>query len=75
MHTCGGCGNWQATVRSLHPNGVNVVFADNSVHFIPNSVETSGVWGDANPGFWPVWDRLICSGDRHPVDLSKIGGL
>jgi len=65
----------QATVRSLHPNGVNVVFADNSVHFIPNSIETSGQGGSADPGFWPVWDRLICSGDRHPVDLSKIGGL
>jgi len=65
----------QATVRSLHPNGANVVFADNSVHFIQNSIETSGRDGDAGATFWPVWDRLICSGDRHPVDLSKIGGL
>jgi prepilin-type processing-associated H-X9-DG protein len=65
----------QATVRSLHPNGANVVFADNSVHFIQNSIETSGEDGDAGATFWPVWDRLICSGDRYPVDLSKIGGL
>jgi len=75
MHTWNGSGTTQATVRSLHPNGVNVVFADDSVHFIPNSIETSGQWGSPGPTFWPVWDRLICSGDRHPVDLSKIGGL
>jgi len=75
MDTWNGSGTNQATVRSLHPNGCNVVFADNSVHFIQNSIETSGLWGSPDPGFWPVWDRLICSGDRHPVDLSKIGGL
>ena len=73
MHTWNGGGTNQATVRSLHPNGCNVVFADNSVHFIQNSIETSGNWGSPGPTFWPVWDRLICSGDRHPVDLSKIG--
>jgi prepilin-type N-terminal cleavage/methylation domain-containing protein len=61
-----------ATVRSLHPNGASVVFADNSVHFLSNSIETSGLGGSFDPGFWPVWDRLICSGDKHPVDSSKI---
>ncbi len=65
----------QATFRSVHPNGVNVAFADNSVHFIANSVETAGMDGSPWPDFWPVWDRLIASQDRHSVDLSKIGGL
>jgi prepilin-type processing-associated H-X9-DG protein len=59
-------------VRSLHPNGANVVFADNSVHFVSNSIETSGLLGSSDPGFWPVWDRLICSSDRHAVDAGKL---
>lgn len=65
-----------ATVRSLHPNGANVVFGDNSVHFISNAVETSGWGGSFNTGnqndFWPVWDRLICSSDKHAIDFSKL---
>lgn len=74
MHAWNSSGG-QATIRSLHPNGVNVAFADDSVHFIPNSVETSGSGGDANnpSPFWPVWDRLICSGDRMAVDAAKAG--
>jgi prepilin-type N-terminal cleavage/methylation domain-containing protein/prepilin-type processing-associated H-X9-DG protein len=74
MHAWNSSGG-QATIRSLHPNGVNVAFADDSVHFIPNSVETSGSGGDANnpTPFWPVWDRLICSGDRMAVDAGKGG--
>ena len=60
-----------ATVRSLHPNGANVVFADDSVHFISNSVETSGLRGALDNNL-PVWDRLICSSDRHAVDASDL---
>ena len=71
MEAWGKSGSRQATFRSLHPNGCNVVFADNSVHFISNTIETSGPWGDPGPDFWPVWDRLICSADRHPVDATK----
>jgi len=74
MHAWNSNGG-QATVRSLHPNGLNVALADNSVHFIPNAIETSGVYGDANSPrpFWPVWDRLICSSDRNAVDAAKAG--
>ena len=75
MEPWGKSGSRQATFRSLHPGGCNVVFGDNSVHFISDAIETSGPWGDANPGFWPLWDRLICSADRHPVDLAKVGGI
>ena len=66
MDAWGHSGSRQATFRSLHPGGCNVVFADCSVHFISNAIETSGPWGDPGPDFWPVWDRLICSDDRHP---------
>ncbi len=69
--------NHQATFRSLHPGGVNVVFADGSTHFIKDEIETCGAWGDPwnrpNDPFWPVWDRLICSGDRYPVKADKAG--
>jgi len=75
MDAWGRSGSRQATFRSLHPNGCNVVFADARVEFINNSIETSGPWGDPGPDFRPVWDRLICSGDRHPVDLSFGGEL
>jgi prepilin-type N-terminal cleavage/methylation domain-containing protein/prepilin-type processing-associated H-X9-DG protein len=34
-----------ATANSLHPGGVNVCFADGSVHFIKNSVSLQTWWG------------------------------
>jgi prepilin-type N-terminal cleavage/methylation domain-containing protein/prepilin-type processing-associated H-X9-DG protein len=64
-----------ATVRSLHPNGSNVVFADNSVHFLSDAIETTGLGGleyQPNAPPWAVWDRLICSGDGQQVDSSKL---
>jgi hypothetical protein len=43
MRCCSwGCGSFQSTYRSLHPNGVNIATADASVHFISNSIETGG---------------------------------
>ena len=71
MDAWGKSGSRQATFRSLHPGGCNVVFADCSTHFISNGIDTSGPWGDPGPDFWPVWDRLICSNDGHPVDATK----
>jgi len=65
------CRNWQATFRSLHPNGVNISMADASVHFISNYIESTGLVGDIN--LWAVWDRLILSCDGHPVDAQKSG--
>jgi prepilin-type N-terminal cleavage/methylation domain-containing protein len=59
----------QATVRSLHPDGVNIGLADGSAHFINNNVDI-GVHGqDVRGGVWPTgwelsaWDRFIASGD------------
>jgi prepilin-type N-terminal cleavage/methylation domain-containing protein/prepilin-type processing-associated H-X9-DG protein len=58
--------NWQQTARSMHPNGVNVCFADGSVHWISDFVET-GTSG-TNLG---IWDLLNLSNDRQPLDPSK----
>ena len=65
MGCCQGQGSWQATTRSQHIGGVFVAFADGSVHFISNWIETSS-------GMNAVWPRLICSMDALPVDASKI---
>jgi hypothetical protein len=42
MHCHSGAESWQATMRSLHPNGLNAVMVDASVHFISNNIETGG---------------------------------
>jgi len=72
MDAWGGSGSRQATFRSLHPGGCNVVMADGSVLFASDFIETSGPWGDPGADFWPLWDRLICSADRHPIDVEKL---
>jgi prepilin-type N-terminal cleavage/methylation domain-containing protein/prepilin-type processing-associated H-X9-DG protein len=51
-----------ATPRSLHPGGVNVVFADGSVHFIQNSIDSST--SATNPG---TWQRLGFIADGFPI--------
>ncbi len=48
------------SARSAHTNGVNVVMADGSVHFVANTI---------NP---TVWSNLGSRNDRNPVDLSDL---
>lgn len=73
---CNGS-SWQGTVRSKHVGGVNLAFADASVHFVSNAVETSGEFGSCDPnaanGF-RAWDRFICSTDALPIELRKLIG-
>jgi prepilin-type N-terminal cleavage/methylation domain-containing protein/prepilin-type processing-associated H-X9-DG protein len=63
---CSNANNFQQTVRSLHPQGANVCFADGSVHFISDFIELGS--SDSNLG---VWDKLNLSNDRQPIDASK----
>ena len=64
-----GESDWQQYARSLHTSGVNVCFADGSVRFISDFVET-GTNGTP-PGCLGVWDLLNLSNDRRPLDASK----
>ena len=48
--------NWQAAARSTHPGGVMTCFADGSVHFISNSIETGNSINRLS-----AWDKLNLS--------------
>jgi prepilin-type processing-associated H-X9-DG protein len=63
--------NWQQTARSLHPNGVNVCFADASVHFISDFIDKGTQANPPGPNNLGVWDLLNLSNDRQPLDPSK----
>ena len=60
--------NWQQTARSMHGGGVNTCFADGSVHWISDFVQTST--GAAAPPNLSVWDKLNLSNDGLPIDSS-----
>jgi prepilin-type N-terminal cleavage/methylation domain-containing protein/prepilin-type processing-associated H-X9-DG protein len=63
--------NWQQTARSLHPNGVNVCFADASVHFISDFIDKGTQANPPGPNNLGIWDLLNLSNDRQPLDSSK----
>jgi len=50
----------QQTVRSKHPGGVHVAFADGSVQFITDDIETTGCTGVC----CVAWDYMIASADE-----------
>ncbi|MDH3718018.1 MAG: DUF1559 domain-containing protein [Planctomycetota bacterium] len=58
--------NRQATMRSVHQDGVQVVMAGGNTHFINDFIETSGVNGPC----CTVWDALIGSNDGLVFDDS-----
>jgi prepilin-type processing-associated H-X9-DG protein len=49
-----------AAPRSNHPDGVNAVFLDGSVHFLPNTIDEK------------VMAYLISANDNEPVDYSDL---
>jgi len=59
----------QATVRSVHPGGVNIGLADGSAHFISNEVDLGGLGQSVSSANWvmSVWDMYIASADDQTV--------
>lgn len=66
--------NWQSFPRSSHVGGIVVGFADGSVHYIGDYIEsgsaTCGPRDLCNTGHYRTWQRLIVSGDGQAVDPS-----
>ena len=58
--------NWQQTARSLHVSGVNTCFADGSVHYISDFIQTGTSMTQLS-----VWDKLNLSMDGQPIDASQ----
>lgn len=56
----------QATVRSLHPGGTVIAMCDGSIHFISQTIQTTGEHGACSTPE-AVWDRLISSGDGDVI--------
>lgn len=76
-----GSGNLRATFRSQHTGGVNVVFADGSVHWIADAIDTnstnvtesaSGLSSINNATSLSLWDRLMLSSDGKSVSLKDL---
>jgi len=60
------CPSYQAVPRSQHAGGgVQVVFVDGSVHWVSNTINTTGAWG----GCCGTWDRLVGAQDGTPVEF------
>jgi prepilin-type processing-associated H-X9-DG protein len=69
--TAGPCS--AASSKSLHDGGVHVLFADGSVHWIGNFIDTTGDTAIAGPVKFSVWDRLLLSTDGRriqPIDYE-----
>ena len=69
----------QATFRSKHTGGVNVVFADGSTHWINDKIDTNATTVNTealnsinNNTKLSLWDRLMLSADGKPVSLKDL---
>ena len=64
--------NNQATTRSSHDGGVQVCFADGSVHFIGEYCDTRAPTDGS--GDFSVWDRICLSNDGEVVPENAYSG-
>ena len=68
----------QATFRSQHAGGVNVVFADGSTHWIADTVDknsttvTENINNINNATSLSLWDRLILSADGKSISIKDL---
>ena len=64
----------QATVRSVHPGGVNIGLVDGSAHFISNEIDTGKLGQAVTSANWEmsVWDTFIASADDQTVGKMPI---
>ena len=76
---CAAGSNNQATFRSQHTGGVNVVFADGSTHWIADSIDksasavTSENLNSINSATkLSLWDKLMLSADAQSVSLKDL---
>ncbi|MBQ3350834.1 MAG: DUF1559 domain-containing protein [Thermoguttaceae bacterium] len=73
-----GSGNIQATFRSQHAGGVNVVFADGSAHWIADTIDknsttvSEAINNINNATSLSLWDKLILSADGKPVSIKDL---
>lgn len=70
---CTGSTNRQATTRSMHQGGVMTAFADNSVHFISDNIQTRSSFGEnesnvRNNTEFSVWDCINLSSDGKSIN-------
>jgi prepilin-type N-terminal cleavage/methylation domain-containing protein/prepilin-type processing-associated H-X9-DG protein len=79
-----GSTSFQAAPRSQHVGGINVAFADGSVSFITENIETHHAGIDADlayddgsqdgtPGFvdFGAWEKIMCSSDGGIFDRNE----
>lgn len=75
----GSAGNNQATFRSMHAGGVNVVYADGSTHWIADSVDVGAGNASVSENLssinsnqkLSIWDCLILSADGKSISLEN----
>jgi prepilin-type N-terminal cleavage/methylation domain-containing protein len=66
-----GCGNKQATPRSVHAGGIFACFGDGHVYFITDYIDHTSAWGFNGPTELHIWERLLAAGDGQPIDDNK----